>query len=298
MAAMRLRYFLFIILFGTKCAMAQSDDSLIQFRTMETSLSEKSKQTPDNKYYEYLSTKVIAGDIVIIDYTSDDYAVTLGVSDSFGHQRMIQSDTTAGKGKRITFPFMAPATGKYNLLFTSKEPGKTGKFKVSMFYYNSHLKKIAGTSSFCDKLKFVTSMSYVGFEFLKAKLEKGIDGPYFEPSVAIIPQTKIAITHKQGDKYHCVADSSADLKTLKKKFEDLEREMSTCLADHKKKVFTKATIDETERKNFVMKTEFTLPGTYPTDLNAPHALLNIKDKVTLRLDKDGAKSYKLVIDVE
>jgi hypothetical protein len=240
-----------------------------------------------------------AGDMVLIEYTSSDFVTALMVRDTLGHQGVKEDDTTLFKatGSKILLPFKAPAEGTYYFVFMTRFPSKVGKFKASIFIYNSHNNHINPKSTFCEKLKYVTSSSYTGFEFLKDKEKQDKGNSYFTSSVEIIPGVPAQLNHDMGDTYTCSYPPSADLAGLKKKFDELERNMTACLTDHKKKVFKIEEMSDIEKRDFVKKVEFTLNGSYPKDLNALHAIAAMKDKVILELAKQGTK-YSLRVEIQ
>ena len=292
--------YLFILLCCINHTIAQNTDSIVQYRFIESAFTEKSKSTTDKRHYEYFPLNMRAGDIALIEYTSTDFVEALMVRDSLGHQGVKEDDTTFFKtiGSKITLPFKAPADGPYYFVFMTKEPKKTGKFQAHIFIYNSRNNHISTNSSFCEKLKYITGNSYTGFEFLKDKEQQGVMGSYFTSTINLLPGSVNQVNHDMGDSYSCNFPSSADLAGLKKKFDDLEHNISSCLPDHKKKVYTPETLPDFEKKNFVRKVEFTLSGSYPKDLNGIHALSGIKDRVILQLDKDGANKYRLKVEIE
>ena len=289
--------YIYFLLCCTKITMAQSTDSVVQYRMVESAFTDKSKSTTDKRHYEYLPMRMQAGDVALIEFTSGDFVTALMVRDSLGHQGIKEDDTTFFKavGSKIILPFKAPADGPYYFVFMTRLPGKTGKFKAHIFHYNAHNNRISNTSSFCDKLKYITGNSYTGFEFLKDKEKK--DGG-FDPSITLLPGTSNQISHDLGDSYTSSFAPTKDLEGMKKKFDELERDINACLTDHTKKVYTQETIPEFEKKNFVRKVEFTLTGTYPYDLNSTHALGGVKDIVVLRLDKDGIGQYRLRVEID
>ena len=292
--------YLFILLCYVNHTIAQSSDSIIQYRLIESSFTEKSKSTTDKKHYEYLPLNLHAGDIVLIEYTSTDFVEALMVRDSLGHQGVKEDDTTFFKaiGSKITLPFKAPSDGPYYFVFMTKLPNKTGKFKAEIFIYNSQKNHISTKSSFCDKLKYITGNSCTGFEFIKDKEQKGAMGSFFTSTINLLTDATNKVTHDMGDSYTCSFPSSSDLAGLKKKFDDLERNIGNCLTDHKKKVYTLDKLSDVDKKNFVRKVDFTLSGSYAKDLNGSHMLSGIKDRVVLQLEKDGANKYRLKVEIE
>ncbi len=297
---MKFSFYLCLMLLSYAVSDAQSTDSVIQYRSLEADITEQSAAMTDNRRYEYVPVNMTLGDVAYIVYSSKDYVVALGVRDSAGHEGIKEDDPALFKsiGSKIKLPFKAPASGPYYFVFTSKEPGKTGHFKVSIFYYNNRVNKITNQSSFCDKLKYIAASSVTGFEFLKYKEKQGAINSYFEPSVSLLPAQSIGIFHSSTDSYHCVVEKSGDLEDLKKKYEVLESDIQGCLTDHEKKDFTEETVYGFQKKDFVSMVEFTLAGSPPGDLNIGHILRPVRDKVILQLSKDGADKYRLSLDVE
>lgn len=287
-------------LLTTCAAMGQSNDSVVQQKVMEAALTEKSKQTADKRYFEYLPIRMAIGDVALVVYESSDYVVTLGVRDSSGHEGSKEDDPVAFStlGSRVTMPFKAPASGAYFFIFTSKEPLKTGKFKVRLYYFNSVLNKVISTSPFCDKLQYIARNAYTGFEFLKYEERKGAISSYYTPTVQLLPGCDSRIIHYTGDSYQCTVGTAVNADALKQRFEDLEATVAACLPDHDKKIITNKNLFDYERKTFVRRTEYVLPGVIAGDLNTQHELSSIKDKVVIRIDKTADNMYALRLDIE
>lgn len=280
--------------------MGQSKDSVIQYRTISGSFDNKSRSTTDKRHYEYMPISMHAGDVALLEYSSTDFVTALMVRDSLGHQGIKEDDTTffRAMGSKITLPFKAPADGPYYFVFLTKLPQKTGKYSVHIFYYNAHNNHVTSASPFCDKLKYITSSSYTAFEFLKGNELRGPGSGSFTAMVNLLPGTTGVISSDMAADYTAAFPASADLAGIKKKFEELDKSISTCLADHIRKVQTAESLSDFDKKNFVSRITYTLGGSYPKDLNGSHALANMKDRVVLWLDKDGAGKYRLKVVVE
>ena len=297
---MKLVVFLFILLSTISCGYAQKNDSVVQYKLIESGFTDKSKLTTDKKHYEYTMIRMRAGDEALIEYTSTDFVEAIMVRDSLGNEGTKEDDSTLFKaiGSKIILPFKAPADGPYYFVFMTKDHYKTGKFKAHIFHFNTRNNHITTASTFCDKLKYITGNSYTSFEFLKDKEEQGTVNSYFTTTVNLLPGATSFITHDMGDSYTATLPASKDLVLMKKKFDELEHSITACLADHKKKIYTMDEMTSVEKKTFVRKVEFTLNGSYAKDLNATHALNGLRDKVILQLDKDTKDGYRLKIEVD
>ncbi len=297
---MRKSVIICILLISNLFALAQSSDSVIIHRVLTSALTEKSGVLPEKMRFEYLTLRMEAGDIALVVYESTDYVVALGVNDSLGHQVFKADDPMFFKtiGSKIILPYTADAAGPRNFYFTSKDPDKTGKFKVNLFYYNKALNKINDNSPFCEKLKYICSNSPTRFEFLKGQSGRGILNNYFQPTINILPNTAPKISHNTGDYYRCRVESSSELEGMKKRYDELESQISVCLTNHATKVYTIDSVYDFEKKDFIRKVEFSLKGAYPSDLNGNHILSEVIDKVILSLSKDGDDKYLLLLQIE
>jgi hypothetical protein len=275
------------------------NDSAVQYREMNAELTEKSELTTDKRHYEYIPIRMAKGDVALVIYESSDYIVALAVRDSAGREGLKEDDGMFFKtiGSTVTLPFKATEQGNYFFVFTSKEPGKTGKFKVKLFYYNKANDRISNSATFCEKLKYLTQYAYTGFEFIKGQERKGIIST-FPPAFDLLPDARNEITHNIGDAYRSVYTATTDLDGLNKKFDELEKNIGNCVYGLNKKVYTLETAAEYEKKDFVRKVEFTSPGKHPQDINSNHLLSSITARIILKLEKSGTDKYQLKLDIQ
>ncbi|MFI5195586.1 MAG: hypothetical protein ACHQD8_00715 [Chitinophagales bacterium] len=287
------------LFFGSFCA-AQGSDEAIQAKLLNGELTESSKINSDKKYYESFPVQMNVGDMLLIVCTSTDFVVGVGISDANGFLNRKEDDPKFFKtiGSKVTVPFKCKNSGTYNIVLSSKDAGAKGHFQAKLFYYNSTANKVNSNSSFCDKVKFIIANSPSGFEFLKSSDKPGIMGSFYDPNFYLFPGAYTKINTSSGCQYNCTVESSTDLESLKRKYDDLLSNLNTCLTGHSKKGYTPETVYDFEKKDFIRKAEFSLPGTNPVDVNSNHSLASVVDKIILRLDKDGADKYKLRIEVD
>ena len=292
--------FLITALFFSSFCIAQGGDEAIQSRLFNGELTASSKVNSDNRYYESIPVQMNAGDMLLVVCSSADFVVGIGISDASRFLDRKEDDPMFFKsiGSKMTIFFKCKEKGAYNIVSYGKDAGAKGHYEAKLFYYNSTANKANNSSPLCDKIKFVISNSPSGFEFLKATDQAGNIGFYFNSNFYLFPGNYTKLITNSGARYTCTVENSADLESQKTKYDDLVSTLNTCLTGHNKKEYTIDDIYETEKKDFIRRTEFSLPGTNPVDINTRHTLSNVVDKIILSLDKNGADKYILRLEID
>jgi len=261
----------------------QIADPSVQYKLIEGELTAQSEQMDGERYYQYISTPMAKGDIIILILESKEFIVAMGISDTLGH-KSLQTDNPfffETTGSKLEIPFHSTTDGLYNFVFTSKEINKTGKFKVHVFYYTNQLNTITNESRFCEKLKYIANNSYTEFEFLKKPTKYGsIKEEYVTPTLELIAGMENQIAQNvTGDSYIIRFPVFASEESAIKSFEEWINTLENCLADHKKEVLH----DKDPKDFYYSQVVFILEGEYEKDLNMSHRLTQkIKDKVTFQ----------------
>ncbi len=292
---MRSIFYLFAAVLLSNLTFAQQASNVIDSRVIESQLSDKSMTTSENKYSESYPLKMAVGDILLVSVKSSEFVVGIGIKDETGYQSRREDDPLFFKsiGSKQDITFKCRKTGYYYVVIYAKEVGATGKFKAIMYTLNNLLNTVTSSSPFCEKVKFIISNSCNRFAFIKS--EKASSGFFSEPTLYLFPGTYTKILN---DTYSNVVETSTDLESLKRKFDDLEKQLESCLVGHKKKVYTVDEIYSSEKSNFVYKTQYYLEGSNPADLNSSHILGKKVDDVILELVKVDADKYKIRLEIK
>ncbi len=278
----------------TTIGYAQYSDDIIQAKALDGELKEKGQVSSDVRYRMSVPVQMAAGDQLLIECKSTEFVLGIGISDATGFQTRKEDDPMFFKsiGSKLTIPFNCKKSGAYNIVIYAKQEDAKGHFNAKIFYYNSGANKVSSSSSFCDRLKFIIANSPSGYQFINA----GSAGFMYKPSFYLFPGTYSTIFTNTGGQYLCTVANTTDQGSLNRKFDELESNLASCLVGHKKNIYTSETVNESEKKDFIRRVEFYLPGTNPVDINSGH-INNIVDLIVLRLDKDGADKFKLRIEV-
>jgi hypothetical protein len=281
-----MRYLLFsFYLLVALPLLSSAQDTVIQYRTFSSELKTKSQKTPEDKYFNYITMRLEAGDGLLIIYKSRDYVTELVVQDSIGTSSKTDDNgiSFSSSGSKIIFPFQSMTQMLYYIAFSSKEKDKTGKYDVRMVHYNHIIDMINDASPFCDKLYSIIRHAQFNFEFIK----KGEVQNNFNTTLSLFPGKESLIKKGKTPAYTCMALKTTDKTEADKALRSTDSLITTCLKGYEKT--TTASVEPEIR--------YRLEGNDENDINTNHAFVNIKAEVFLRMHKAGSMYFvELVID--
>jgi hypothetical protein len=288
----------FLILFSIS-SYAQTD-SVIQHRVFNAELTATTDTLATGKPYVYFNVRMRKGDMAYLRYMSNDYVVALGIQDSFGRSTLKEDAPMFFKttGSKISMPFECPEDGMYYFIFTSKERKATGKFKAALYYYTLLNNRLTDSSPLCEKLHYIADQSIIGFAFLKGTERKSILFSEYDAKMKLVPEADCYVSDPLNDIYTCSFPVSKDLAAMESQFAALDKMLKECLTGTVRKVYTIRDISEYGKERFVKKVDYSMPGTSDFDENSTHALLQIKYRVALELEKTDDGGYRMYLKVE
>lgn len=263
------------------CTFAQ--DTVIQYQTFSSELKTKSQKTPEDKYFNYITMRLEAGDGLLIIYKSRDYITELVVQDSIGTSSKTDDNgvSFSSSGSKIIFPFQSANQMLYYIAFSSKDKDKTGKYDVRLVHYNHSIDRINDAGPFCDKLYSIIRHAQFNFEFIKkSEIQNN-----FTTTLSLFPGKESLIKKGKSPAYTCIALKTTDKAEADKALHSTDSLITTCLRGYEK---TTTTSVEPEIR-------YRLEGNDENDINSNHAFVNMKAEVYLRMHKAGNMYFLEVI---
>jgi hypothetical protein len=216
-----------LLLCFVSLAFGQAPNQPFLHQRFDAEFTTASTQTGDGKYFQSLAAPFEVGDAAFIVYRSNDFVVLLGVQDTLGRISLKQDERVFNKtkGSILKLPFRPPFKGNYNVIFSTKEKGATGKFSLDLYLYRKRADRVRNTATtgFSDKLKYLLGQKFLGYEFVKLSQSESFIGANFVPTVKLFNDAECKISVMSGSStYACNFPDYTDLAAANKKFDELE----------------------------------------------------------------------------
>jgi hypothetical protein len=288
----------------TGFAFAQVNNSPFLHQRFDSELTAASKKTTEGKYYQNLPIPFDAGDVGYIIFRSADFMVLAGFQDTTGNLSVKQDEakTLKATGSELKIPIRPPFSGMFNLIFSTKEAGVTGKFSVDLYLYRKKYDRLrnAATPPFSDKLKYLISQKFLGFEFVKQNMLNSILVRNYAPTVKLFEDADCKISELDGSTSYECTFTYTSLGAANKKFDELEKATETAIGPtYKKYVYTSAQYSGKQKEQFVREVNFVEPGLLPVDIDPIHLALKRKSFLSLKItttSKPGEYNFTYMID--
>lgn len=288
----------------TGIAFAQVNNSPFLHQRFDSELTAASKKTTEGKYYQNLTVPFDAGDVGYIILRSADFMVLAGFQDTTGNVSVRQDEakTLKATGSELKLPIRTPFSGMFNLIFSTKEAGVTGKFSVDLYLYRKKYDRVRNTATtpFSDKLKYLIGQKFLGFEFVKQSAISSIFVRNYAPTVKLFEDADCQISELDGSTSYECRFTYTSLDAVNKKFDELEKATETSIGPaYKKHVYTSAHYSGEEKERFVREVNFVESGLLPVDIDPIHLGLKRKSFLSLKItttSKPGQYNFTYMID--
>ncbi len=280
---------------------ASANDAIIQYHSFSGELNEKS-DTLHRKFFYKHTIDLQKGEMVLVKCSSRDYAVSLCVRSSSG-------DTLGGveipkyyndKGSYLSYLFKPAGSGKYQLLFTSKDSLEKGKFAVQYATFNTDQFPFDDNGEFCYKLDYMMQQSASDFQFVVHDEVKEFSLTHTRTTdYYLVTPSKCEIEYFTSDVYICTLFERLDLEKCIQKMKEMDYEIKKCLTpEWKISEMKRDDVRPMFRERFEKEYDYVLPGNAVGDMNVFHRDRSIKYSVRLLIEKDLASGYDLRIILE
>jgi len=276
-------------------------EGLIHYHTLTSQLTSKS-DTLKRKYLQKYEMDLEKGDMLLVKYSSPEYAVSVYMRNSKG-------DTLGSvpipryyndKGSYLTYLFKPADGGHYNLLLTSKDSLETGKFVAHFAVFNPTKNEFNADAEFCERLDYILQQSATDFWFIAGENSKDFsltntritDYYLWTPS-------KCLIEHFTNDVYVCTILENINLETCNQKMKEINYEIKQC-TNPQWKITEKRREDVSEmnRARFEKELDYQLTGKPDEDHNEVHEKYNLKYSIRQLIEKNLSGNYDLKIIIE
>jgi hypothetical protein len=274
---------------------------LVQYHSFSGQLDSKS-DTLRRKYFHIEELNLQADEMMLVKYSSLDYAVSLYVRGSSG-DTLGSVDIPkyySDKGSHLTYLFKQSKGGRFQLLLTSKDSLETGKFTVHLASFNTSSNPFDDNWEFCQKLDYLLQQSPTDFQFVTGEKAKGFSLTNTRNTdLYLVTPSTCEIEYFTSDVYVCTLLQNMNLEKCIQKMKEMDYEIKQCLSPEWK-ISEKRRDDVTEinRARFEKELDYKLPGRSPDDHNEFHEKANLKSSVRLLIEKNLSGDYDLKIILE
>ncbi len=294
-------FLLNILLFSNSFAQSSGNGALVQYKSFNSQLNEKS-DTLHRKYFYTYDIEIQKDEQVLIKYVSPEYAVALFVRnakrDTVGEVAIPKYFTD--KGSHLTYLFKPEAAGKYQFLFTSKDSVEKGPYTIHLATFNPVQNSFDDSWEFCQKLDYLVQQSATDFQFVTKGVAKGFSLTNTRTTDYYLEQvSKCEIEYFTSDVYVCTILENINLEKCIQKMKEMDYEIKKCLTPEWK-ISEKRPEDVTEmnRERFQKELDYKLVGKPADDHNEYHEKYNLKYSVRFLIEKNlaGGNDLKIILE--
>lgn len=290
-----------IALINHCCAQNAANGAIIQFHSFNGQLDAKS-DTARKKFYYKDELNLQKGEMVLVKYSSAEYAVALFVrnmkGDTLGSVDIPKYYSTTGS--HLAYLFKPASAGRYQFLFTSKDSLEKGKFTVHYANFDSIQKAFDTDWEFCQKLDYIMQHSATDFQFITGPKTPGFSltntrtTDYYLDDAA-----KCEIEYFTSDVYVSTFLEKMNLEKCIQRMKELDYDIRQCLSPQWKISTPRIEeVNEINKARFERETDYKLFGKPVDDHNEIHEKLNLKYSIRLMIEKNISGDYDLKIVLE
>ncbi len=280
---------------------AQNSTAIIQYHSFSSQLDAKSDTAHKRSYYK-AELDLKKGEMVLVKYSSPEYAVALFVKSMKGDTlgRVDIPKYNNANGSYLAYLFKPVSPGHYQLLFTSKDSLEKGKFTVHYANFDSIQNAFDSEWEFCQKLDYLMQHSSTDFQFVTGPKKEGFSLTNTRTTEYYLEDAaQPEIEYFTSDVYVSTFLQKMNLEKCIQRMKELDYEIRQCISPQWKITNPRIEeINEINKPRFERETDYKLFGKPADDHNELHEKQNLKYSIRLMIEKNIGGDFDLKIVLE